>query len=146
MQSITFGVFAVIAVAILIIEKRIAKKPAAQRSNAENKFMTADRSAAQGMNFSFSTVSPIIAAVAGLGLLVFGVVWLSTGQERAGWVGLVLGSVFLCAGILLFRMRTQRSHHDSRPSAGRAATSAPDEDERRSWDHQPGPYSPRSAW
>jgi Flp pilus assembly protein TadB len=109
LQAVTFGAVMVVAVVLLLVERRIGRKPESERSPAEARFMSADRSAARSMNATRDIVSPFIASAAGLGLLVFGVVWLTTGQERAGWVGIVLGSLFVAVGILLLRMRTRRS-------------------------------------
>jgi hypothetical protein len=109
LQAVTFGAVMVVAVVLLLVERHIGRKPESERSAAEARFMAADRSAAGGMNAARNTVAPFLVAAAGLGLLVFGVVWLTTGQERAAWIGVVLGALFLAVGILLIRMRAQRS-------------------------------------
>jgi NADH:ubiquinone oxidoreductase subunit 3 (subunit A) len=100
-EAILWGGLVLACVVLLVIEWRIMRKPQADRSERERRYMTGSRKFARGYNEVAMKVGPIVIIVNGALLLLLSVLFWMQEQWGLAWLFTVLWLLSIAVALLL---------------------------------------------
>ncbi|WP_210505826.1 hypothetical protein [Naasia sp. SYSU D00057] len=124
--SIVFAVLLGAALLVMLVERRIMRKPESERSERERRYLAGSRRFAMAQNRIVGWVAPILLMVLGVGVLVLAAA-LGAAAGEAGTALWVLGVVSLLAGVgilIFFRKRRGRDWEQRQIAENQAADQA----------------------